>query len=498
MLFVGLHICRTACEALVLDLESGSVLSRANAVHHGDAATEQDPTLWLQAIDSAVRDCLSHLDAETPKTRTQIAGIGLTASVEGGVFLDEQNRIIVPALADPARTTSNAADQLMRAFGGSPGMIEMGGNRIAPSNHAAQLLWLKTNHPDAFSRLSIAFTPHDFANFWLTNVARSEFSEASSTGLFDCENRAWRDEICAAIAPDLSQKLPAVASSRQPIGILRPELCENWGLNPSVLVSAGCSELAASALSSSVVDEGSVQLHVDSEIRVSAIASSPFADTRGEIQTRCDAKDDWLSALHFTNGISVVEAFASHYGLTLEQVEQYAASVATGADGLCLLPYLQPEKTPHLSEGSGVLHGLTAKNFTIAHLCRAAFESIALTCAYGLSRLRDQGLEASVFTLTGNGSQIPLLRQMIADACDASVIANSQPTSAALGVAIQAAVTFFQQNGETLSYQELAQYLASPDEASRCSPDQSAAGVYASQLSHRQYLAETLQDAGFL
>ena len=54
-----------------------------------------------------------------------------------------------------------------------------------------------------------------------------------------------------------------------------------------------------------------------------------------------------------------------------------------GADGLLFLPYLQGERTPNLPNGTGVLHGLTTRTMTPAHLARATMEGVTLGLAYG-------------------------------------------------------------------------------------------------------------------
>ena len=119
------------------------------------------------------------------------------------------------------------------------------------------------------------------------------------------------------------------------------------------------------------------------------------------------------------------------------------ASVSPGADGLLLLPYFTGESIPRLPDGTGVLHGITAENFTPAHMARAAAESVALGLGYAMSRLRDLGFDPPEIRLLGPGIVSPVMRQLLADVFGAPVVPVSSRQGAAVGAAMQAAVGVF-------------------------------------------------------
>lgn len=494
MFFVGLELSKVSLDAVALDLETGKVLTQANVPH----ATPEDPTSWLISTDAALRELLLKLESTDTAARRKIAGMGVTGFSAGTVFLDANNAILAPGLPEDASELEDSAGELMLAFGGGPGLVEMGCNRIRPDDTAAQLQWIKKNRPEIFANIASILAPHDFVNFWLTGTLCTEYSEASASGLFDFAARDWRAEICAHLAPDLQERLPSVSSSVQPHGALRHELSELWGLESQLIISAGCGLTMARAIGSGAVNSGTVVLNFDDSLELAGISPHPPLDPRGEITGLCDAHDQWLPTMRIANGLSLLKSVATHYQLSLPQAFENASQVAPGADGLSFLPYLKKEASPQLKDASGMLHGMKPENFTIPHICRAALEGIAQSCAYGLSRLEELGFEATEICLTGAGAGEPLLRQILADACGLPTVSITTPTPPALGVAMQAAVTFFQQNGETLSHGELAEYLITRDEETRCQPNPAAQDLYGHNLSHRQYLAEILQDAGFL
>jgi len=141
---------------------------------------------------------------------------------------------------------------------------------------------------------------------------------------------------------------------------------------------------------------------------------------------------------------------------------------------------------------------MTPENFTPAHLARAAAEGVALGLGYGMSRLRDLGFEPLEIRLLGPGAASQTARQLLADVFGAPVVPVSSHQGAAVGAAMQAAVAFFHQSGESLGFPEIASYLVSGDQDLRCEPDTQNHELYQELMSRQQYLVDTLHPAGFL
>jgi sugar (pentulose or hexulose) kinase len=128
---------------VALDLEAASVAAEAVAAHSWveglpDGYREQDPASWISAADHAMREVLETLG----DARGGVAGIGITAPTGGMVVLDESNRIVRPAKLGIDRSAQRQADEIARAFGGAPGLLELCGNPVEAGSLAAQCLWL--------------------------------------------------------------------------------------------------------------------------------------------------------------------------------------------------------------------------------------------------------------------------------------------------------------------------------------------------------------------
>ena len=218
----------------------------------------------------------------------------------------------------------------------------------------------------------------------------------------------------------------------------------------------------------------------------------------GEITPLCNATGSWLGLATTTNAAVAPEVLRRHYGWTAEQFESMVASVSPGADGLMLLPYFTGESIPRLPDGTGVLHGITPENFTPAHMARAAAEGVALGLGYAMSRLRDLGFDPPEIRLLGPGVVSPVTRQLLADVFGTPVVPVSSRQGAAVGAAMQAAVAFFHQSGESLGFEEIASYLVAGDIGIPLRSQPAGARIYQELMSRQQYLVDTLHPAGFL
>ncbi len=499
MHFLGIEIGHSGTRAVALDLESAVIRAEAWVPHdwiEGLPAgyREQNPAQWIDAVDRAVRQCLAALEGQ----RDRVAAIGVAGPQRGLVLLDDSNRIIRPAKLAGDLSVKRQADEIARAFGGAPGLIELAGQAPGVESAAAECLWLKQHEPYHFQRAASFLTAQDFIAYWLTGERATEPGSASGTGLLDIRNRTWSAELLDFIDPGLAAKLPPILPSDQPRGLLRPALAKEWGVSELVQIGAGSAAPMLSALAAGCVANGTVVVELGATGVIVGVGEAPVIDYRGEITPLCSATGSWLGLATTTNAAVAPEVMRRHYGWTAAQFEAMVAGVAPGADGLLLLPYLTGESIPRLPDGTGVLHGITAENFTPAHMARAAAEGVALGMGYAMSRLRDLGFDPLEIRLLGPGIVSPMMRQLMADVFGAPVVPVSSRQGAAVGAAMQAAVAFFHQCGESLGFEEIASYLVAGDAESRCEPDLQAHEIYQEMMSRQQYLVDTLHPAGFL
>ncbi len=457
MITLGIDCGTQSLKTVALDAESGQIIasaSRAYGLVEGlpPGHLEQDPQIWWEALEETVGEVLQALGPR----RRDVRGIGVSGQQHGFVPLDAQHQVIRAAKLWCDTSTAPQCDEMRKKLGGRSAVIELIGNDILPGFTAPKILWLKQHEPQNFTRLVHVALPHDFLNLRLTGKLRMEYGDASGTALLDVRKRQWSDAVCAAIDPALREKLPSVASSREPVGTLRKDLAKSWGLG-EVVVSAGGGDNMMAAIGTGNVEPGGVTASLGTSGTIFACADAPVVDPEGEIAAFCDSNDRWLPLLCTMNVTVATELFRNMFGWDHTRMEREIASVSPSADGLLFLPYLQGERTPNLPEGCGVMYGMNTSNTTPAHLARAAIEGVTLGMAYGLRRLEQLGVKPSEIRLTGGGSKSAGWRQLCADIFGCPVVTMQSAEGAALGAAIQA-----------LSATDGSQPLS--DAAKRCAP----------------------------
>jgi len=498
MLCLGIDSGTTSCKALILDAESGKVLTSARAplafvegLPHGHV--EQDPRIWIEVAESVLGACLEKLG----ERRKEIVAIGVSAQQHGLVVLDDQNQPVRPAKLWCDTSTAEQAEKLNRAFGNAEELIRRTGNAMVSGYTAPKLLWLKENEPDNFEHTRTVLLPHDFLNFWLTGERQMEYGDASGTGLLDVRTRTWCEPLAEFIDPDLLAKFPPLRSSTRPAGLLRAKLGERWGIGDA-LVSAGGGDNMMGAIGTGNIRPGCLTLSLGASGTIYGFAEMPVIDPRGEISAFCDSTDHWLPLACIMNVASVVERIRRLLDWDTKALEKNVAESKPGAAGITFLPYLQGERLPNLPHASGVLHGLNWENTNRRDIARAVIEGIIIGLARGLKRLRDLGLSADELRITGGGGKSPIVRQIVADVFGMPVTGLRTWEGGALGAAIHAAWTYCQVKGSPLSLEKIAKSAVKIDRKTRAEPRKENTTLYAELRGRHADLTRKLATGGYL
>ncbi|MGC6427612.1 MAG: xylulokinase [Akkermansiaceae bacterium] len=496
MYFLGVDSARYATRAVIVDLESALIVASETVAHAfvpglPQGHLEQDPAMWIGSVDKAVRCCLDQIGHR----RSDVMAMSIGAQSKGVVLLDEENQIVRPAKVSGDISARDQLNQLNREFGGPPGLSELLGNAVELDSPAARLLWFKQREPFNFEQAVTVMQPHDFLNYWLTGVRAAEVGNASRSGMFDVRAGEWSSAITNFIDPRLHEMLLPLQGGGSMIGSVRLEVAQSWGLKHEMLVSAGSGHVMMAALGSGSSHTGTAVMDLSTSEAVWGVSEQPLIDPRSEVRAWCDATHQWLAHFEEERAASSIEMIEQHYGWSPCELEHIAAEAPVGAQGLKSLPLGYGTRN---AGGEGMFHGITAENFTPSNMARASLEGLAVGLGYGYHRMGELGLEFQNICVTGHGVQSAQWRQLVADVCGVPSYSLQTHEGASLGAAIHAAVTYFQQAGESLSFSEMAAHVVTADETTWCQPDPERHQFYLHQLSRQQYLAETLIGAGFL
>ncbi|MEG2912304.1 MAG: xylulokinase [Pseudomonas sp.] len=486
-LFLGIDCGTQGTKAIILDAASGQVLGQGAAAHTmisgANGRREQDTHQWLEAFALATRQALLAADVDGQS----ILGIGVSGQQHGLVLLDDEGEVLRPAKLWCDTETSAENDRLLTHLGGEKGSLERLGVVIAPGYTVSKLLWTKEQHPDVFARIARVLLPHDYLNYWLTGRACSEYGDASGTGYFNVRSRQWDLQLLRDIDPSgrLQAALPELIDAHEAAGTILPAIAEHLGINRNALVSSGGGDNMMGAIGTGNIQPGAITMSLGSSGTVYAYADAPTVSAEASVATFCSSSGGWLPLICTMNLTNATGAIRELFDLDLDQFNTLVAQAPIGAEGVCMLPFLNGERVPALPHATGSLHGLTLDNLTQANLCRAAIEGTTFGLRYGLDLLRHNGLQSRSICLIGGGSKSAVWRQIVADIMDTPVICTEQSEAAALGAAIQAAWCKSWSNGHEDTLADLCQRCVKLDLSSETLPN--AANVAAFQQAYERY-----------
>ena len=486
-LFLGIDCGTQGTKAIILDAASGQVLGQGAAAHTmisgANGRREQDTHQWLEAFALATRQALLAADVDGQS----ILGIGISGQQHGLVLLDDEGEVLRPAKLWCDTETSAENDRLLTHLGGEKGSLERLGVVIAPGYTVSKLLWTKEQHPDVFARIARVLLPHDYLNYWLTGRACSEYGDASGTGYFNVRSRQWDLQLLRDIDPSgrLQAALPELIDAHEAVGTILPAIAEHLGINRNALVSSGGGDNMMGAIGTGNIQPGAITMSLGSSGTVYAYADAPTVSAEASVATFCSSSGGWLPLICTMNLTNATGAIRELFDLDLDQFNTLVAQAPIGAEGVCMLPFLNGERVPALPHATGSLHGLTLDNLTQANLCRAAIEGTTFGLRYGLDLLRHNGLQSRSICLIGGGSKSAVWRQIVADIMDTPVICTEQSEAAALGAAIQAAWCKSWSNGHEDTLADLCQRCVKLDLNSETLPN--AANVAAFQQAYERY-----------
>jgi xylulokinase len=407
---VGLDVGTTGVKALAID-ETGALLAGAEESYPLSIPqpgwSEQDPEHWWGAAERA----LAALEV-TP------TAIGLSGQMHGLVVLDDENRVLRPAILwNDQRTAAECAEIEERI--GLERLIALTGNRALTGFTAPKLLWLRRHEPETFARIAHVLLPKDYIRLRLEGEHTTDVADASGTLLFDVAARQWSTEVCEALEIP-SEWLPRAYES--------PEI-------------AGAGDQAAAALGVGIVEPGALSVVLGTSGVVFAALESFAADPLARAHVFCHAvPDTWHAMGVMLSAAGSLRWFRDVVGVDYRALDAEAAKHPPGADGVLFAPYLAGERTPHADPNArGAFVGL-ALGHDRGALARAVLEGVAYGLRDSLELLRELGVEASVGRVSGGGARSELWLRIVASVLGLPLELTAVEEGSAYGAALLAGV----------------------------------------------------------
>jgi xylulokinase len=282
-----------------------------------------------------------------------------------------------------------------------------------------KILWMKQNEPENYDRTVMILNPKDYIRFLMTGSKETEVSDASGTGLFNVKTRSWAYDLIEKIG--LKKELfPACVESTEQTGTVNAWAAGLTGIPEGTPVFAGGGDAVISTTGLGLVKPGRAGVTLGTS-GVVAVGLSGYADNpEGMLQLFCNnAPEKWMAFGCTLSAAGSYQWFrdALGGGEDFRALDDAAAKVAPGCDGLLFLPYLTGERCPLFDpNATGSFVGITSL-MRKGHFSRAVMEGVCYSMkqVYDLIVKASPGVDSSEIAVAGGGAKSPVWRQMLAD-----------------------------------------------------------------------------------
>ena len=443
-MFLGLDVGTSGVKAILVN-ERGDVVASATAPLTLSTPqpgwAEQDPESWWQATIATTRAVIAQ------QQTASIAAIGISGQMHSSVFLDQHGAVIRPALLWCDGRTTVECEEITTRAGGEDVLREWVRNPALEGFTLPKVLWLRRHEPAAYAALRTVVLAKDFIRYRLTGTLATEPSDASGTLMYDPARQRWSTELLRAVDVPVSL-LPDVGGSAEILGRVNTAAAELTGIVAGAPVVGGGADNACGAAGVGVVMPGEVVTSWGTSGTVLAPMATPTVDPALRAHTFCHVLPDvwYVMGVMLSAGGAFAwyrDQFARDAGRDGHAdrlLNDEAAAVAPGSEGVTFLPYLQGERTPHRDASArGAIIGLSLAH-TRAHITRAVLEGICFGLRDSLAILRELGVAPAQLLVTGGGARSAFVRQLQANVFGVPVVTVDREEGPAYGAALLAAV----------------------------------------------------------
>lgn len=451
-LYIGVDLGTSAVKLLLMDAkgEIKNIVSKEYPLEFPKPGwSQQNPEDWRKAIMEGIPELLHGFHGE------DVAGIGCGGQMHGLVILDDEDRVIRPAILWNDGRTAEQVDYLNNVIGKEK-LSELTANIAFAGFTAPKVLWVKEHEPENFKRIAKIMLPKDYINYVLTGVHSCDYSDASGMLLMDVQHKCWSKEMLDICGITESQ-MPKLFESYECIGTVKPEVSKALGLGDQVKVSAGAGDNAAAAVGTGVVGEGGCNISLGTSGTV-FISSKTFS---------VDSHNALHAFAHADGGYHLMGCMLSAASCNkwlmdeIYQTSDYAAEQTPitedklGENHVYFLPYLMGERSPiNDTNARGTFIGMTMDT-TRADLTQAVMEGVAFAIRDSVEVARSLGITIQSSKICGGGAKSPLWKKMIANILNVELECLESEQGPGMGGAMLAMVTC----GEYGSVQEACDKL---------------------------------------
>lgn len=376
---------------------------------------EQDPDEVFAAVLKATSRLMD---------RAQVPPSSISAFVFGAILQSllpvDSNGQALSAASTWADTRSIPQNNRLKTYLDAEEVKQRTGCTLHPMYFLSRLAWIQEETPEIFARAARFISLKEYVIERLFNAQQVDYSVASGSGIWNMHTRDWDTDLLREIGlvPDrFSESIESTAFIQ---GGLKKEYADLLGLLAGTPGVIGAFDGGLSHLGSVGLSMEKISLTVGTGAAFRRRMVEPRVIRGSEAWCYYLAEGNWLLGGVMHDAGNTLQWFADNLissGTPEEdvfsEINQLAAEIPAGAEGLLFLPLLGGERCPHFRpEAKGVISGLTFVHGR-GHFSRALMEGLAYQL-YSIYRMLTTDAEAEI-VITGGILKSPIWLKIVAD-----------------------------------------------------------------------------------
>jgi len=433
---LGIDFGGGASKATLLS-EKGDLIATASVEYPTNypkpGYAEQNAADWYEAIKRNIAQILKTSGVSS----SDILSVCLDAATHTAVLMDEAYHVLRPCIYW-TDSRSTAQSQFLRENYGEL-IWKQTLHKADTVWTLPQLLWIKENEPETFAKTKRILFAKDYIRFLLTGEAFTDTIEAQGSMFFDNTKQCWSKELCALLGFD-ETLLPNVVSPMSSAGSITEKAAEETGLCRGTKVICGTTDTALEVFAAGAVSKGDMTIKLATAGRICVVTDRAYPN-QNLINYSHVSDGLWYPGTATKSCAASLRWYRDTFGGTYGALDEEAAKIPVGCDGLLFHPYLNGELTPYADPFlRGSFTGVRAGH-TKAHFTRAVLEGVAFSLLDCKTELEKIGIaHKNNAVIIGGGSESALWRQIVSDALGITLL-KTENSDSSFGGAMLAGVS---------------------------------------------------------
>lgn len=381
---------------------------------------EQDPRTWYEVFCALfAQACQS--SGIRPE---EVCAVAVDAATHTTVLLDENLDPVRNAILWNDQRSASVAAECQKQAGEY--ILEKTYNAPSAMWSLCQMLWVRRHEPECWQRVRRILFAKDYLRLCLGGDYVTDYIDAEGSLLLDMQTHRWDARLCGMLGKD-DLVLPEILEPTDRAGAISRSCAEKTGMREGVPIYAGASDTVMELLAAGVVREGDASIKLATSGRICAVTPRPYPHALlvnyshvvpgfwypGTGTRSCATSLRWFK----DEFCRYESAEAKGCGRSVYALlDETAASVPAGAEGLFYHPYLLGEFTPYQDPDLRADFVGASMKHTHAHFVRAVMEGCAYSLLDGYHALLEIGIPAPrEFRLIGGGASGTTWSQIVSD-----------------------------------------------------------------------------------